>query len=115
MLLDFLPGSLGLGGLAASGADTITLLAALIALQNLPEGFNAYHKLCDASHRSRTLLLLMLALLSLGTIFGLGSIWLPDKSNYWAPSCYWPVAAFYISSFRILPHRSFCASIAGRR
>lgn len=45
MLLDYLPESLALGGMFAIGAPTAPLLAMLIGLQNLPEGFNAYREL----------------------------------------------------------------------
>jgi ZIP family zinc transporter len=36
----------------ASGADTTMLLAVLIGLQNLPEGFNAYSELTDTDNSS---------------------------------------------------------------
>lgn len=45
MLLDFIPEALALGALLASGAPSAALLAVIIALQNLPEGFNAYREL----------------------------------------------------------------------
>ena len=45
MLLDYLPESLALGGMFAIGATSAPLLALLIGLQNLPEGFNAYREL----------------------------------------------------------------------
>ncbi|WP_255558391.1 ZIP family metal transporter [Zhongshania aquimaris] len=70
MLLDYVPESLALGGIAASGADSTVLLAVLIGLQNLPEGFNAYKELTDAGHSSKKVLLMMLALLPLGPLFG---------------------------------------------
>lgn len=44
-LLDYVPEALALGGLAASGSAVAPLLAALIGLQNLPEGFNGYREL----------------------------------------------------------------------
>ncbi|MFT4917917.1 MAG: ZIP family zinc transporter [Zhongshania aliphaticivorans] len=71
MLLDFIPESLALGGLAAAGADSSLLLAVLIGLQNLPEGFNAYQELCDAKYPAKKVLLVMVALVPLGPIFGL--------------------------------------------
>ena len=70
MLLDFLPESLALGGLAAAGADSTLLLAILIGLQNLPEGFNAYQELLKANYPAKTLLIAMLALVPLGPVFG---------------------------------------------
>tara|TARA_R110001592_G_scaffold1874_22_gene11532 strand:+ start:6611 stop:7327 length:717 start_codon:yes stop_codon:yes gene_type:complete len=71
MLLDYVPESLALGGIAASGADTTMLLAVLIGLQNLPEGFNAYKELTDTGRSSNKVLLLMLALVPLGPLVGL--------------------------------------------
>jgi ZIP family zinc transporter len=53
MLADFLPEALALGAVFASGADTALLLAVLIALQNLPESFNAYREI-RASTRATT-------------------------------------------------------------
>jgi ZIP family zinc transporter len=48
MLLDFLPESFALGAVFAAGGATGPLLAFLIALQNFPEGFNAYRELRNA-------------------------------------------------------------------
>ena len=45
MLLDFVPESLALGAMLAAEWEAGLLLAGLIALQNLPEGFNAYLEL----------------------------------------------------------------------
>lgn len=45
MLADFVPESIALGAGFASGGTTGYLLAGLIALQNLPEGFNAYREI----------------------------------------------------------------------
>lgn len=44
MLADFLPEVIALGAIYAVGGSSATLLAVLIALQNLPEGFNAYRE-----------------------------------------------------------------------
>ena len=48
MLSDFIPESLALGAAFALGGESGTLLAVLIALQNLPEGFNAYRELIES-------------------------------------------------------------------
>lgn len=48
MLFDFVPESVALGAVAATGAPGALLLAILIGLQNLPEGFNAYRDLCSS-------------------------------------------------------------------
>jgi ZIP family zinc transporter len=45
MLSDFLPEALALGASAAMGHATGPLLALIIAMQNLPEGFNAFREL----------------------------------------------------------------------
>lgn len=45
MLSDFLPEALALGTAFAASPKVAVLLAALIAMQNLPEGFNAYREL----------------------------------------------------------------------
>lgn len=45
MLLDFLPESLALGAMLAASEPAGLLLALLIGLQNLPEGFNAYREM----------------------------------------------------------------------
>lgn len=45
MLLDFVPESMALGAMLAVQWETGLLLAGLIALQNLPEGFNSYLEL----------------------------------------------------------------------
>jgi ZIP family zinc transporter len=45
MLLDFVPESMAMGAMLATQKAAGILLAFLIALQNLPEGFNAYREL----------------------------------------------------------------------
>jgi ZIP family zinc transporter len=45
MVLDYVPEAIALGGLIALGSPIAPLLALLIGLQNLPEGFNAYREL----------------------------------------------------------------------
>ena len=71
MLLDYLPESLALGGMFAGGASLAPMLALLIGLQNLPEGFNAYRELsADRNSRPYNTLLLMACAIPLGPIFG---------------------------------------------
>ncbi|MDH4256465.1 MAG: divalent cation transporter, partial [Gammaproteobacteria bacterium] len=71
MLLDYLPESVALGGMFAMEAPGAILLAALIGLQNLPEGFNAYRELnaLPGSSGGRSLVL-MLVLIPLGPLAG---------------------------------------------
>lgn len=45
MLLDFIPESIALGGAAATGSNTAVLLAVMIALQNMPEGFASFQEM----------------------------------------------------------------------
>lgn len=72
MLLDYLPESLALGGMFAIGAAAAPMLALLIGLQNLPEGFNAYRELSALPEfRARKALSLMGALIPLGPLIGI--------------------------------------------
>jgi len=57
MLLDFVPESMAMGAMLAADEPVGLLLAGLIALQNLPEGFNAYRELEAAKHLRRTVVL----------------------------------------------------------
>ena len=65
MLLDYVPESLALGGAFAIGVQSAPLLAVLIGLQNLPEGFNAYRELRSISQASRQRILGFMLLLAL--------------------------------------------------
>ena len=78
MLSDFLPESLALGAAFAVGESSGVLLACLMTLQNLPEGFNACRELRAATHyRARRIALIFAAMALLGPIFGvLGYSWL---------------------------------------
>ena len=72
MLLDYVPEAIALGGLVASGSDVAPLLALLIGLQNLPEGFNAYRELVSRKESGAfKTLLSMSALVVIGPIAGL--------------------------------------------
>lgn len=55
MLLDFVPEAIALGASFASGSPAGLLLALLIALQNLPEGFNAFREMGRAQSNRHTL------------------------------------------------------------
>ena len=71
MLLDYVPESLALGGVFAAGSDAAPMLAVLIGLQNLPEGFNAYRELVAVPETSRRRLMLsMWALVPIGPLLG---------------------------------------------
>jgi ZIP family zinc transporter len=62
MLMDFIPESLALGALLATKQAAGLLLALLIALQNLPESFNAYRELRMTKHLHPTIILLAFTL-----------------------------------------------------
>ena len=66
-VLDYVPESLALGGMFAAGAASAPLLALLVGLQNLPEGFNAtLERVASGEHKPRTVLLQMTMLVALG-------------------------------------------------
>ena len=71
-LLDYAPESLALGGVFASGVPGAPMLAVLIGLQNLPEGFNAYRELMSVKGaHSRRILLGMSMLVPIGPILAI--------------------------------------------
>lgn len=77
MLLDYVPEAMALGGLVALGSEMAALLALLIGLQNLPEGFNAFRELHALGVRSaRRTLMIMSSLVAIGPILGLAGYFL---------------------------------------
>lgn len=78
MLADFLPESLAMGAAFAHGHATGFSLALLIALQNVPEGFNAFREMAGRSRvRGHRVLVLMACMVPLGPLMGwLGMGWL---------------------------------------
>lgn len=83
MLLDFIPESLALGAAFAIGNSSALLLAILIALQNIPEGFNAYRELASSAHyRGRTIILSFTAMALLGPLSAVGGYyWFSDHQT----------------------------------
>jgi len=72
MLADFIPEAIALGAMCATGeSGTAYLLALMIGLQNLPEGFNAYRELIGSGARSSTVLLAMSLIVLLGPVAGI--------------------------------------------
>src|SRR5690606_3729339 len=77
MLSDFIPETIALGTAFATGENTGILLAALIVLQNVPEGFNAFEELSRSATMSARHILLAFSLLALvGPVAGLTGFYL---------------------------------------
>lgn len=77
MLLDFFPEAVLLGAVAASTSNVVYLLAGLIALQNLPEGFAAYHEMREGLTSRARLLTIFFATSTVGPVAAwLGFVWL---------------------------------------
>lgn len=78
MLSDFIPEAVALGASFATGNATATLLATLIAVQNLPEGFNAYREMTATSKTKGRRVIIAFCIMSLlGPCAGLtGYFWL---------------------------------------
>ncbi|WP_206021079.1 ZIP family metal transporter [Antarcticimicrobium luteum] len=75
MLLDFLPEALALGALLVTEAATARLLALMIFLQNLPEGFSAFGEIWRHGVAARPLLLAFALLAGLGPLCALLGMW----------------------------------------
>ena len=72
MLSDFIPESIALGASLALGKGSSLLLASLIAMQNLPEGFNAFRELKESGRLTNRKILWLFTLLALtGPLAGL--------------------------------------------
>lgn len=65
MLLDFIPEAMAVGAALTSGMQIGMLLVLLIALQNLPESFNAYREIIARGQHSRQTVLTLFSLLVL--------------------------------------------------
>lgn len=69
MLLDFIPEAIALGAALSTGNSVAFLLAGLITLQNIPEGFNAYREIkSHGDHRPTALLAGFMALVIIGPV-----------------------------------------------
>jgi ZIP family zinc transporter len=81
MLSDFIPESIALGAAFATGSSNAYLLAGLIALQNLPEGFSAYRELNEYSAYKPKKIIITFALMAIfGPIAAVsGYLWLSES------------------------------------
>ena len=83
MLSDFIPESIALGAAFATGNNSAFLLAGLITLQNLPEGFSAYRELnATSTYPPKKIIIIFLLMALLGPISGVsGFLWLSDSPD----------------------------------
>lgn len=70
MMLDFVPEALVLGAIITSNYNEAIFLAALIAAQNMPEGFNSYREMTAGSHSMGKWR--ALGLMAAGSVSGIG-------------------------------------------
>jgi ZIP family zinc transporter len=84
MLSDFIPESLALGAAFALGGRGAFLLAGLMALQNLPEGFNAYREIRGSTDYSCAKIVLIFTVMALlGPLAGVsGYLWLANYPQW---------------------------------
>lgn len=64
MLTDFIPEAIALGASMANGIGSGILLASIMFLQNLPEGFNAFKELTPPQKKNKPQILLLFFLLA---------------------------------------------------
>lgn len=86
MVLDFFPEAILLGVAAANGSNIAYLLAGLIALQNMPEGFAAHHEMRESGiPRGRLWAMFFFAPLLGPLAAGLGFAWLSSSNQVLEP------------------------------
>lgn len=69
-VLDYTPESLALGAAFATGGGSGPVLALLIGLQNLPEGFNSYRETTHAGMAPNKMMAILVGLVLLGPLAG---------------------------------------------
>lgn len=80
MLLDFIPEAILLGAAAAVDSNVVYLLAAMIALQNMPEGFASYHEMTGKTGATIRLWVLFVAIPLVGPLAAwAGFSWLAES------------------------------------
>ena len=81
MLLDFVPEAILLGAFAATGSSVVYLLAGMIALQNMPEGFASHHEMHESAGSNGRLWLMFLAVPLVGPLAAwIGFSWLSTNT-----------------------------------
>lgn len=85
MLMDFIPEAVSLGGVFGHNRSMGMLLAAFIAAQNLPEGFNSYREITAGGIKPRSALAALFSISFLGPLAAcLGYFFLQDKPEWTA-------------------------------
>lgn len=79
MMMDYVPEAMALGALISGDPGAAVLVAGLIALQNLPEGFNAMREMSEGGRAPLWLFVLMVPLGPLAAWVGLALP--PDQSH----------------------------------
>lgn len=81
LLLDFIPEAILLGVAAATGSSIVYLLAGMMALQNMPEGFAAYREMHVPNGPNRRLWLMFLTVPFAGPLAAwIGFSWLSTST-----------------------------------
>lgn len=75
MLSDFIPEVIALGATIATGEGGVLLLAGLIGLQNVPEGFNSFRELNEGGLSKSTILAWFVGAALLGPLLGVFGFW----------------------------------------
>lgn len=78
MMMDYVPEALALGAVLSGDLNSAILVAALIALQNLPEGFNAMYEMSETG-KSKPSLWLFVLMVPVGPIAAWIGITLPES------------------------------------
>lgn len=82
MIMDFVPEAISLGAVFGYNPQLGLLLALMIGIQNLPEGYNAYRELLGHRFRKRAILIVMFGISFLGPIAAsIGYFLLQDRSS----------------------------------
>lgn len=78
MMMDYIPEALALGAILSGDINAAILVATLIALQNLPEGFNAMYEMSESNGKPPSLWLFVM-MVPLGPLAAYVGISLPES------------------------------------